>query len=143
MLPPSDGTRQKILLIDDDDLIAGSLRGYLVMQGYDVDVALELPQAVALMTEHRYDLVLVDPYLTGSVHGNTSGILASVRALAPSAVVIVLTGYGSPELARAAETWKITAFLTKPQSVPFLSEYLAGVSRGMPAAEPSIKGQPE
>ncbi|MGH7485905.1 MAG: hypothetical protein ACREMY_09945, partial [bacterium] len=55
---------QKILLIDDDELIAGSLRQYLCTQGWSVDVALEASTAESLMGERRYDVVLVDPFLT-------------------------------------------------------------------------------
>lgn len=133
--------RQKILLIDDDELIAGSLRQYLCMQGCEVDVAVETTAAATLMAAQQYDVVLVDPFLTGGVHGDTGELLGSVRALQPAASVIVLTGYDSPQLLAAAHG-RLTTFLTKPQSIPFLSEVVVSASRSA-ADEPSIKGRPQ
>lgn len=113
---PAAPTR-KVLLIDDDDLVAGSLCQHLVRQGCDVDVALQSATADSLMRAARYEVVLVDPYLTGGVHRNSAELIASIRELQPAAAIIVLTGYGSPALLRIAEERKITAFLNKPQPV--------------------------
>jgi DNA-binding NtrC family response regulator len=130
--------KQKILLIDDDELIADSLREYLSTQGCDVDVALDPSTAVALMTAQRFDIVMVDPYLTGGVHRDGGDLVGKVRVLQPAAKVIVLTGYGSPELVRDAADGKVSALLAKPQSIPFLSQFLVGMPQD--SIEPSIKG---
>lgn len=132
-----------ILLIDDDDLIAGSLRQVLQMDGCDVDVAVDACSAASLMSKKSYDIVLVDPYLTGGVHREDGDLIAHIRTLQPDANVVVLTGYGSPDLVQAASAGRVSAILTKPQSVVFLSQFL--VAAAPPAAltpQPSIKGQP-
>ena len=132
-----------ILLIDDDDLIAGSLRQVLQMDGCDVDVAVDACAAAALMSKKSYDIVLVDPYLTGGVHREEGDLIARIRTLQPAANLVVLTGYGSPELDRSASDGRVSAILTKPQSVVFLSQFLVAATN--PAAmtpQPSIKGQP-
>ena len=126
--------RQKILLIDDDELIAGSLRRYLSTQGCDVDVALEPSVAEGLMGERCYDVVLVDPYLTGGVLHDEDALLTTIRALQPGASLIILTGYASPALALIAGRERATALLTKPQSVLFLSQFVAGASQSAAAA---------
>ena len=131
-----------ILLIDDDELIAGSLRQVLASSGCDVDVALEPCTARALMASRAYDVVLIDPYLTGGVH-QSSELLEAVSALQPEASVVVLTGYGSPDIVRAEADGRVSKILTKPQPIPFLSEYLFSAPAPISVTEPSIKGRPE
>ena len=121
-----------ILLIDDDDLIAGSLRQVLQMDGCDVDVAVDSCSAASLMSKKRYDIVLVDPYLTGGVHREDGDLIAHIRSAQPEANLVVLTGYGSPELDRSASNGGVSAILTKPQSIVFLSQFL--VAAANPAA---------
>ncbi len=133
-IPPG---RTQVLLIDDDEVIAGSLRHYLVRQGCDVDLAVEPAAAETLMTSRQYDVVLVDPYLTGAIHGDNGELLGSIGTLQPGASTIVLTAYVSPELARAAEGCHSARLLAKPQSVIFLSELVASAPRsGRPRTDP-------
>ena len=117
-----------ILLIDDDELIAGSLRQVLASSGCDVDVALEPCSARALMASRAYDVVLIDPYLTGGVHQQSGELLEAIGTLQPGASVVVLTGYGSPDIVRAEADGRVSKVLSKPQSIPFLSEYLFSAS---------------
>jgi CheY-like chemotaxis protein len=134
---------KSILLIDDDELIAGSLRQVLQLDGCDVDVALDSCTAAMLMTKRSYDVILVDPYLTGGVHREDGDLIASIRNLQRDASLIVLTGYESPELSHLLAGGQVSAILTKPQPVVFLSQYLVAASnRGTPVSQPSIKGQP-
>ncbi len=147
MTAENGSARRLILLIDDDDLIVGSLRHYLMTQGCDVDVAVALPAADALMRAKHYDVVVVDPYFTGAIHEET-GMLESIGALQPRASTIVLTAYASPALERLAVACRATALLTKPQSVVYLGE-LVSAPRDAPLALPlfptsgSIKGRVE
>ena len=138
-LPPK--APKAILLIDDDEMIAGSLRQVLASSGCDVEVALEPCTARALMASRAYDVVLVDPYLTGGVHQQSGELLEAIGTLQPDAAVIVLTGYDS-ELLHAAADGRVSKILTKPQSIPFLSEYLFSASQ-IAVIESSIKGRPE
>jgi DNA-binding NtrC family response regulator len=137
-LPPK--APKAILLIDDDEMIAGSLRQVLASSGCDVDVALEPCTARVLMAARAYDVVLVDPYLTGGVHQQSGELLEAIRTLQPGASVVVLTGYGSSEILRAEADGRVSKILTKPQSIPFLSQFLVAAS-GETASQLSIKGQ--
>lgn len=123
----SDTSGRRVLLIDDDESIAGSLRSYLLMSGFDVDVALEPSAAESLMAANEYRTVVVDPYLTG-VHDRHSALLGRVCALQKTAAIIVLTAYSSPALARVASECKVDALLTKPQSVVFLKSLIRSAS---------------
>jgi DNA-binding NtrC family response regulator len=119
---------RKVLLIDDDDLIAGSLRSYLVKNGCNVDVALDPREAERLMSDSAYDVIIVDPYLTGGIHHGNGDLLERVARLQRRATLFVLTAYSSPELARSAANCRATALLTKPQSVLHLDRLVRGAS---------------
>ena len=134
---------KSILLIDDDELIAGSLRQVLQLDGCDVDVALDSGTAAVLMTKRSYDVILVDPYLTGGVYPEEGDLISSIRNLQPEASLVVLTGYGSPELVDTLTGGHVSAVLTKPQSVVFLSQFLVAASnRDAEASQSSSKGRP-
>lgn len=120
----------RVLLIDDDDFIAGSLRGFLVQQKWDVDVSLQADEAEALMSSKRYDVVVVDPYLTGAIHDPKANLIHVARKLEPNAALIVLTGYWSADLARAAAECEVAALLRKPQPVTLLEYIISGTMRG-------------
>jgi DNA-binding NtrC family response regulator len=124
-------TQDRVLLIDDDEQVAGSLREYLVRNGSLVDVAVDLPSAEHLLDAQPYEVIVVDPYLTGGVEHSDGALLSMIRVRQPSAALIVLTGYGSSALTISAERERAYAVLTKPQSVVDLSELVAGASAGV------------
>jgi DNA-binding NtrC family response regulator len=128
MSASTPSTRRKILLIDDDELIAGSLREYLAVRGCEVDAAADAVAAEGLMAAGTYDVVLVDPYLTGGVRYPNAELLERVCALQPRASMIVLTAYTSPALARTAAGCGATAVLSKPQSILNLERLIRGTS---------------
>ncbi|HJQ39075.1 MAG TPA: response regulator [Thermoanaerobaculia bacterium] len=128
---------KSILLIDDDDLIAGSLRQVLQADGCDVDVALDPFAAAAWMRAKSYDVVIVDPYLTGAIHDG-AGLLGSIEALQARAFTIVLTAYASPALATAAGSLQSAVMLAKPQSIVSLHELVANrFAQALPSSLPN------
>lgn len=114
-------------MIDDDELIAESLRRFLLDQGCDVDVATEPETALALAARHAYDTVLVDPYLTANARQDRLWLLAPLRSLQTQATVLVVTAYGTEAIAEAVLDGRATALLLKPQAVAELGR--AAVSR--------------
>ncbi len=101
-----------MLLIDDDDVVIGSLRRYLAAQGWDVETATD-PATI----NGDFDAVIVDPYLTGAHAYGAPSLIAEARATQPCASLVVLTAYPSAEVARIAADHHALAVLTKPQSI--------------------------
>jgi DNA-binding NtrC family response regulator len=122
-----------ILLIDDDELIAGSLRDYLRRLGLCVDVAVEPAAAEALMRKQPYAIVVVDPYLTGGIHGQQGSLLATIRLLQPHVPIMIVTGYGSAAMIHAASADEGTSLLFKPQPVAHLGQMIAEASTPPPS----------
>ena len=120
-------TRARILLIDDDELIAGSLRRYRLDHRCDVDVATDAEVALALAARNEYDTIVVDPYLTATVGMDRLSLLAPLRALQPRAVVLVVTAYGTEAMGEAVSAGVVTAMMLKPRAVAELGQ--AAMSR--------------
>lgn len=131
--------QQAILLIDDDELVSGSLRDYLRTRGVSVDVALDAESAGSLMSARRYEAVVVDPYLTGNVRPGSLALIQQVRRLQPESALIILTGYETPALLQIASTSSATAILAKPQSVTAL-ETTIGAALSRPVSSLPPKG---
>ncbi len=103
--------RGSLLLVDDDRQVLESMADWLRQQGYQLDVAGSYAAAVAAIDKKTYDLVLADIRLGD---GDGFELLAHCRRKHPNLMVILITGYGTPET--AVEAIRAGAFdlLTKP-----------------------------
>ncbi|MDQ3280672.1 MAG: response regulator [Acidobacteriota bacterium] len=108
-------SRPKVLLIDDDELIAGALRSYLCGAGCDVDVASDSASAEGLMARREYTKVIVDPYLTAATGIDRLALLDTVRVMQPSASLIVVTAYATPAITDSVTAGRIHSLLIKPR----------------------------
>ena len=100
-----------LLLVDDDRHILDSMAGWLREQGYSVDVAKGREEAIRMVDEWPYDLVLADIRLGD---GDGFDVLAHCRQHHADVVVILITGYGTVDLAIDAIRAGAFDLLTKP-----------------------------
>lgn len=121
--------RPNVLLIDDDELIAGALRSYLAGAGCDVDVATDGAFAEALMSRHAYSQVVVDPYLTGAGGHGRLALLDTVRTMQPGASLIVVTAYATPAINDLLSRGRIHQLVIKPRPVVELGRAVLPVHR--------------
>ncbi len=128
----------RILLVEDRDSLRRLLARALADEGYEVASAATGGDAVRLLGERQFDLVLTDLKLP-----DRSGleVLAASRQAQPRVPVVVLTGYGS--VGAAVEAMKLGAydFLEKPLELPDLARLvaraLAGEDLGAPGDGPA------
>jgi len=120
----------RILLVEDRDSLRRLLARALTDDGYEVAAAANGGDAIRLLGERPFDLVLTDLKLP-----DVSGleVLAASRQSQPRVPVVVLTGYGS--VGAAVEAMKLGAhdFLEKPLELPDLARLVAraiGEQRG-------------
>jgi len=113
----SEAVRNRILIVDDEELIVLAMRRYFEGLGYTVDSAYELEEAQALLANRRYDLVIADLRLTGI--GGVEGlqIVADIHQRSSETRVILLSAYGTPEIERESYNRGADAFLHKPKSM--------------------------
>jgi DNA-binding NtrC family response regulator len=102
---------KKILVVDDEENVCQSIKKVLSRKGYDVSQALTVDDAVKLIKEMTFDLVITDMMIPG-----TSGLelLQIIRDHYPELEVIMITGYASIESAVSATKLGATAYLPKP-----------------------------
>jgi DNA-binding response OmpR family regulator len=101
---------ERLLLVDDEVNIRLTLSALLQRAGYDVTAAGGGTEAIALLDEHSYDLLLVDLKMPG-VDGMQ--VVAAARARHPDIAIIVLTGHGSLETAIEGMRYNIFDYLLK------------------------------
>jgi len=103
----------RILVIDDEPMMADSLKQNLAEEGYTVDTASSGAQAVELFDGSGHHLAICDLQLPDKDMDGMD-VLRHIKDTRPSSEVIVMTGYGSVE--RAVEATKAGAFwfLEKP-----------------------------
>lgn len=104
-------TKKSLLIVDDDQDFAESLRDILDDVGFDVDVAVSTEDAIGRYTEKTFDAALVDVRMPGR-----DGIdcLEGIRAAKPGARVIMMTGFAEEGTARRAMRSGAEAVVDKP-----------------------------
>ncbi len=103
--------KARILVIDDDRIILDSLCELARTEGYEVEGASSLQDALRLVDRSPFDLVLTDVNMPG---GDGFEVLHTLRKRAPQTVAIMMTAYGTID--SAVEAIKLGAYdyLTKP-----------------------------
>lgn len=103
--------RQRLLVIDDDEMFCHVMQRALSRRGFDVLVAQDGSEALALARLHQPELATLDLKLE-----DESGLklLPELLQLVPHCHIVILTGYSS--IATAVEAIKLGAvnYLCKP-----------------------------
>ncbi|MCZ7584236.1 MAG: response regulator [Deltaproteobacteria bacterium] len=82
----------RALVVDDEDVFRNLLARTLRLEGYDVDTAPDGWEAMKLIGEHAYELVLTDLMMPRA--GGLDVLKAAVRR-DPHVAVVLITGYAS------------------------------------------------
>jgi PAS domain S-box-containing protein len=102
----------KILVVEDNPVIAGMIRRFLTKSGYEISgIVASGEEAVELASQSMPDLALMDVQLAGKMDGITASRLIGEKLHIPT---IYLTGSSDAEtIARAAST-EAYGYLLKP-----------------------------
>lgn len=101
---------ERLLLVDDETNIRLTLSALLQRAGYDVTTAAGGGEAISLLDQHSYELLLVDLKMPG-IDGMQ--VVAAARARHPDIAIIVLTGHGSLETAIEGMRYNIFDYMLK------------------------------
>jgi len=101
----------KILLVDDDPAFLKVAQAVLLAKGFDVDIALTGKEALELVGERFFNLVILDIFLP-----DMSGmdLLVAINRIQPDVVSIISTGYSSVENSVQSLNLGAFAYLEKP-----------------------------
>jgi DNA-binding NtrC family response regulator len=103
--------RGRILVVDDDRAVRTALSVNLTKHGLDVTLANAPDDAIALLRDRSFDLVLTDVKMPG---GTGIELLQRIKAGWPDTEVVVMTGYGSVEDAVDAMKMGAIDYVIKP-----------------------------
>jgi CheY-like chemotaxis protein len=104
---------RKVLVVDDDPVVAKSFDRVLAGKGYAVITASSGQEALNKLEAEDYDVVFTDIRMPGM-----SGLemAEQVKERRPWLPVVIVTGYGSPDNEARAEAAGVSGFLRKPLS---------------------------
>mgnify|MGYP001026932082 CR=1 FL=1 len=102
---------ETILIVEDEETLASSLKRVFTREGYSVDVAEDAEKGLKLIEKNSYDVIITDIILPG-----ISGIelLRKIKEKEPDQLVIIITAYASVETAVEALRAGAYDYVIKP-----------------------------
>ena len=109
---------KRVLFVDDEPSIRLTLPPLLQTRGFEVRSAATVPEALAAIDRHKFDVLLSD--LNVSEEGDGFTIVHAMRNANPNCVIILLTGYPAFESAVEAIHHEVDDYFVKPADVESL-----------------------
>lgn len=103
--------QQRVLVVDDEKAVRSVIHVHLTRLNMQVDRAQNVAEALQLLSENPYDLVITDVRMPGE---DGLALLEKTKSKWPDTPVIVMTGFGSVEDAVHALKLGATEYLLKP-----------------------------
>jgi len=114
---------KNILIVDDEEDLCWLLTNALQSKGYNVSAAHSLIKGIACLKKKVPNLVLLDLKLPD---GNGMDLLPEIKAVAPQAVVIIISAYGSEEKRAESKNQEgVHGFIDKPFTEERILETIA------------------
>ncbi|NVO04502.1 MAG: response regulator [Rhodoferax sp.] len=101
----------KVLVVDDEEVVRASYLRILAGPQCDVCQVGSGPDALQLMDQQAFDVVLLDQKMPGM---DGMAVLQSIKARWPATEVIMITGYPALEAAKQAVRLGACDYLAKP-----------------------------
>jgi len=112
-------SKERILVIDDDETITAVFRAGLRQEGYNVDVASTGKEAIEKSKNQVYNLALIDIRLP-DMEGTK--LLTEMQATTPKMRKIIVTGYPDLQNAIASVQKGADFYITKPTKLDELTK---------------------
>lgn len=123
---------ETILLVDDEEMILDSLSAILLKDGYQVDCAKSGDEALDILKQKQFDLIITDIRMPGI---NGLEMVEHLKILKPNQKILVITGYGSLETAVKAQHRGVSDYLIKPIDIKSLKN---SIRRALRSAEETL-----
>lgn len=128
---PAEGKKERILFVDDEDILVELEQHRLSSLGYEVVTTTNSIEALSIFREdpERFDLVITDntmPNMTGIV------LAAELLQTKPTMPIILCTGHSENVSSVQAQEAGISAFLMKPVGKHQMARTIRRVLDGKP-----------
>jgi DNA-binding NtrC family response regulator len=110
--------KDRILVVEDDDCLRQAVTSFLEGKGFETAAAPDCEEAEKYVRSLKPDVAVLDYNLPD---GNALDLMSRLRTVDPSLPFIILTGFGSIDLAVQAVKQGAEQFLTKPADLPALT----------------------
>ena len=104
----------RVLCVDDEPSICFAYGKLFESERFGFDICESIEAAHSLLRSNNYFAVISDVRFTGSENEDGVQLVALVREEQPEAKVILVTGYGSEEIKRAAHLLGASHYFEKP-----------------------------
>lgn len=124
------GKRDRILVVDDDELVREVLASTLTFMGFDVDLAGSGAEGLRLFLRRPFDLVLTDLQMPG-MDGLTLAL--QMKDESPETPVVLMTGHEKVKVLEMAEGSCVDSVLFKPLRLESIQKTIQGLlGKGSP-----------
>lgn len=111
----------RVLVVDDEMELVSALVERLVLRDFEARGVTSGAQALQIMDEEPYDVILLDVKMPGI--GGLE-VLPRLKAKQPEAVIILLTGHGSKDSVEEGMSLGAYDYLLKPVQLDRLMEIM-------------------
>ncbi len=124
-----------VLVVDDEEAIRAMLRRVLENEGFTVTAVGTVPEALALISQSRFDVLISDLNIGHPADGFV--VVSAMRRTHPDTLTFILTGYPAFETALEAIRQHVNDYLMKGTPVQELVEKIkTGLVRDQPGRHP-------
>lgn len=120
----------RILLVDDEPGILIAFQRLLRSPDMTVDTAQTIEEAEVLLKQNTYQAVIADLRLTGVLGEEGLEIIRYIREHTLQTKVILITGYGSPEVMNRAFELGADSYMEKPVKAEDLKQTMVRLGVG-------------
>jgi NO-binding membrane sensor protein with MHYT domain/nitrogen-specific signal transduction histidine kinase/ActR/RegA family two-component response regulator len=122
------GGSERILVVEDEDAVRAIVGEQLRGLGYEVRLAGDAEQALALLRSHQFDLVLTDVVMPGPLNGK--GLADEVERSWPGTRVVFMSGYSENALLNDGRLDSGVMLLAKPHQKADLARIIRSALSG-------------
>jgi CheY-like chemotaxis protein len=115
-------TKQRILLVDDNEDVREVYEIGLRSRGFEVVTASTVNEALKLISSEQFDVLLSDLHMPDAGDGFT--VVSAMRHAHPQAVTLVLSGYPALQEAMSAILLEADEVLAKPIGIAEIAEII-------------------
>jgi DNA-binding NtrC family response regulator len=103
--------KNRLLIVDDEEIVRQSLKAWFLEDGYEIDIARDAETTLKLYEKSKYDLILLDIKMPGM---SGMDLLVKLKEYDPDAIIILITAYASVSSAVKALKNGAYDYITKP-----------------------------
>jgi DNA-binding NtrC family response regulator len=108
-----------ILVVDDEQIVLESVKKHLRDDGYSIQAVTSVREALVLMDQSRFDVVMTDLMMP---HVDGLELMQIIKERFPDVLVIMMTGYATISSASQAQQQGAFGYIAKPFTKAELKE---------------------